>query len=148
MKELLEKARTDFEKKFAQTPEQAGYKVVNIYENQVVFSTNQKVFDAFVQAQIVIRKAIWLLVICIALMFLSIICFLANLFCQITLVGGISFAATIIFSLFAGYINSHQHIAYNNLEKVYLEKGALLFYDGQCFEDLSPQNTRPEIAFF
>jgi len=59
-----------------------------------------------------------------------------------------SLAIAVALGLFTAYINNRQHLVYNQLERVYLDKSVLIFYDGESFHDLSPRFTRPEMAFF
>ena len=67
-KELLKKAKADFEEEFGKSPKESGYSLIFPWKKAVLFSHNKKEVSAYIKSQHVAKAMIALaIIICLTL---------------------------------------------------------------------------------
>ena len=146
--ELLQHAREAFIKEFAQTPEELGYLEANVYKSKVMFSKSKEIFEAFSNAQDLIRKSINQFIgLLILIISLTVVILLTGVSNHLALMHG-AVGTVIAICLFTAVINYRRYHKCNSWEALYQKEGNSLMYDGKIFYALHPQPVHPETAFF
>lgn len=146
--ELLEQARKAFIKKYAQTPEQAGYQKIEVYKDDIVFAVTTEVFDAYVNSQKLSQKALTKFIGIAFLIVVLIAAFLYTELSQKETIAYIFAAITIALMVFVTYMNHRYVRRYEQWENLCKKEGNLLFYSEGSFSTFAPEPILPETAFF